>query len=336
MRAPPGESGNVTPTPAASSASEDTTAIAGNPSVSDALASETVAANDTSWPNPISVCASPSSRATSSPTRITFATMHYPRTHCAGNFARRTDSHQPEQHGLDDVQQEVGEDGSDVESTHGRDDTPQRHKDRLAECITPPHPPGIRRNREPGADYPHYQRDLEDAERPAHQKMEDAGRSALRSEHRPDDLCPNHVQEGEQQNPPDDHHSERPEGSRSRSTAGPHHFPLDRRDERIHRRATEARDGVERTDLYGANRPVESADRAEHERYPQQHRAQYLYGCVRPREERFHYCSAGFMCSSRTRNANLSAASSICLVVGLPAPWPAFVWMRTRIGLGQP
>jgi len=35
----------------------------------------------------------------------------------------------------------------------------------------------------------------------------------------------------------------------------------DRSYERVHSRATKARDGVEGTDLSGANRPVESADR---------------------------------------------------------------------------
>ena len=34
--------------------------------------------------------------------------------------------------------------------------------------------------------------------------------------------------------------------------------------------------------------------------------------------------------STLTRNAHLSAASSMSLVVGLPAPWPALVSMRIK------
>src|SRR2546429_8031623 len=45
------------------------------------------------------------------------------------------------------------------------------------------------------------------------------------------------------------------------------------------------------------------------------------------------YRSVGLMCSSFTRNANLSAASSISLLVGLTAPCPAFVSVLTRHGL---
>ena len=37
--------------------------------------------------------------------------------------------------------------------------------------------------------------------------------------------------------------------------------------------------------------------------------------------------------STLTRKAHRSAASSMILAVGLPAPWPAFVSMRIRIGL---
>src|SRR2546430_16686832 len=47
------------------------------------------------------------------------------------------------------------------------------------------------------------------------------------------------------------------------------------------------------------------------------------------------YCSVGFMRRSFTRNANLSAASSISLVVGRPAPCPDLVSILTTIGLGQ-
>ena len=47
------------------------------------------------------------------------------------------------------------------------------------------------------------------------------------------------------------------------------------------------------------------------------------------------YWSVGLMCSSFTRNANLSAASSISLVVGRPAPCPDLVSILTRIGLAQ-
>jgi len=70
--------GKVVPSPSSSSASEETTASAGRSSLSAPATSPTVAANKTSCPNPISVCASPSSRATSVPTRITFATTEFP------------------------------------------------------------------------------------------------------------------------------------------------------------------------------------------------------------------------------------------------------------------
>ena len=36
--------------------------------------------------------------------------------------------------------------------------------------------------------------------------------------------------------------------------------------------------------------------------------------------------------STRTKNANTSAAASIRLVVGVPAPWPARVSMRINAG----
>ena len=39
--------------------------------------------------------------------------------------------------------------------------------------------------------------------------------------------------------------------------------------------------------------------------------------------------------STFTRNAQRSAASSICLVVGLPAPWPALVSIRISVGLSH-
>ncbi len=39
--------------------------------------------------------------------------------------------------------------------------------------------------------------------------------------------------------------------------------------------------------------------------------------------------------STLTRNASSSAASSICLAVGLPAPWPARVSIRISAGLSQ-
>ena len=50
----------------------------------------------------------------------------------------------------------------------------------------------------------------------------------------------------------------------------------------------------------------------------QERGAQYLDYRVRPCEKYLHYCGANFMCSSLTRKANRSAASSICFDVGLP------------------
>src|SRR5438105_186045 len=78
MIAPPGVIGSVVPSSSSSSASEDTTAIAGTSSLSAPATSPIAAANNTSCPNPTSVCASPSSKATSAPTRITFATTEFP------------------------------------------------------------------------------------------------------------------------------------------------------------------------------------------------------------------------------------------------------------------
>src|SRR6266581_6623615 len=78
MIAPPGVMGRVVPSPSSSSASEGTTAIAGRSSLRAPATSPIVAANKTSCPNPISVCASPSRSATSAPTRITFATTEFP------------------------------------------------------------------------------------------------------------------------------------------------------------------------------------------------------------------------------------------------------------------
>src|SRR5207248_6999197 len=57
-----------------SSASEEITAIAGSFALSAPAISPTVAANRTSCPKPSIVCARPSRRATSAPTRITLAT----------------------------------------------------------------------------------------------------------------------------------------------------------------------------------------------------------------------------------------------------------------------
>ena len=54
------------------------------------------------------------------------------------------------------------------------------------------------------------------------------------------------------------------------------------------------------------------------------------------RDERDYRSTALHRSSSTlTRNAHLSAASSISLAVGLPAPWPALVSMRIKIGLSH-
>ena len=74
INAPPGVSGSVAPNPAASRASEDTTANAGASSLVIPAASSTVVANETSSWSPSMVCASPSRSATSAPTRIILAT----------------------------------------------------------------------------------------------------------------------------------------------------------------------------------------------------------------------------------------------------------------------
>src|ERR1700750_960816 len=95
MSAPPGFIGRVTPNPSAWSASDDTTAIAGISSLSAAAVSPTVAENNTSCPNPRSVCASPSSRATSTPTRITFATKGFPSIRLALTNLESLREHRP-------------------------------------------------------------------------------------------------------------------------------------------------------------------------------------------------------------------------------------------------
>src|SRR4051812_4915967 len=46
------------------------------------------------------------------------------------------------------------------------------------------------------------------------------------------------------------------------------------------------------------------------------------------------YLIAGFISRFLTRNAQVSAASSIALEVGRPAPWPARVSMRAKTGAG--
>src|SRR4029077_2785415 len=40
----------------------------------------------------------------------------------------------------------------------------------------------------------------------------------------------------------------------------------------------------------------------------------------------------GFTPNCQNRNEYISVLSSICLVTGLPCPWPALVSMRNRIG----
>src|SRR6266550_1250262 len=77
MNAPPGVMGQVAPSSSFSTDSAETTAIAGSSSLSAPATSPIVAANNTSCPKPMSVCARPSSRATSAPTRITFATTGF-------------------------------------------------------------------------------------------------------------------------------------------------------------------------------------------------------------------------------------------------------------------
>src|SRR5436309_4223703 len=44
------------------------------------------------------------------------------------------------------------------------------------------------------------------------------------------------------------------------------------------------------------------------------------------------HCLGGWIFSSRAKNAHRCAASSMILPVGLPAPWPARVSMRIRMG----
>jgi hypothetical protein len=46
------------------------------------------------------------------------------------------------------------------------------------------------------------------------------------------------------------------------------------------------------------------------------------------------YCNATFMSRLWARKDQVSAVSSISFVMDLPAPWPAFVSMRIKIGAG--
>src|SRR4029079_16923775 len=119
------------------------------------------------------------------------------------------------------------------------------------------------------------------------------------------------------------------------SPASPHHPALDRLNDRIHGLSAKARERVEGTDFSRPNRPVEQTDQREDDGDGEQRGTQYLGDCLHADDEAVHYCRLGVMCSSFTRNANLSAVSSICLVVGLPAPCPALVSILTRIGLAH-
>src|SRR6266568_6537766 len=97
--------------------------------------------------------------------------------------AGRNHSHQSEQQSFENVQQNESDDWTDIEPAEVGDDAPERCQDWFAQLVTPAHPRRVRGDRQPGADYSHDYRRLENPERPAHQQVEDSSSSFLRGEH---------------------------------------------------------------------------------------------------------------------------------------------------------
>src|SRR5687767_8063332 len=172
----------------------------------------------------------------------------------------------------------------------------------------------------------------EEIERPRYDQPEDSARTGMHGERESENLRPDEIEYTDDENPADDDRCQRPQRSTHRISAGTHHFTFDRLENGIDSGAREARDRTEQVHAPRPHQPVENAERGEDSRGHHQDEPYSDEQLVEQRHAGRHRGCDTRAFSVPTRNASLSAASSICFVVGLPAPCPALVSIRISVG----